>query len=73
MIVEQVVDIPANRRITLDMPQSFPVGKARISVFPVAKAETAIGEAEEDFFDEAMTAADKIIDKHIEAFKALAK
>ena len=35
MVVEQVVDLPASRRITLDLPQTFPVGKIRISVFPV--------------------------------------
>ena len=41
MVVEQVVDLPASRRIILDLPQTLPVGKVRISVFPVpAKAKT---------------------------------
>jgi len=73
MIVEQIIEIPENRRITLDLPQTLPVGKARISIFPVAKTKAVVGEFEEDSFDEAMAAADKIIAKHIEAFKALAK
>ena len=35
MVVEQVIDLPASRRVILDLPQAFPVGKIHISVFPV--------------------------------------
>ena len=73
MVVEQIIEIPENRRVTLDLPQNMPVGKARISIFPVSEAKKVVGEFEEDSFDEAIAAADKIIEKHIEAFKALAK
>ena len=75
MVVEQIVEIPENHRVTLELPQNFPAGKARISVFPVPKAKgtPVTGEFEEADFDEAMAVADEIIRKHIEAFKALAK
>jgi hypothetical protein len=32
MTIEQTVEIPANRRITLDVPPGIPEGKARISL-----------------------------------------
>jgi hypothetical protein len=32
MIVEQTVEIPANRRVFLDLPRGVPFGKARIEV-----------------------------------------
>ena len=37
MTITQTVDIPENRRITLDLPPDLPVGKARISIFPVVQ------------------------------------
>ena len=75
MLVEQIIDIPESRRVTLDLPQNLPVGKARISVFPVPemKGTPVTGEFEEASFEEAMAIGNKIIAKHIEAFKALAK
>ena len=77
MVVEQIIEVPESRRITLDLPQDLPVGKARISIFPVAestaKGTPVTGEFEEASFEEAMAVANKIIAKHIEAFKALAK
>ena len=77
MVVEQIIEVPESRRITLDLPQTLPVGKARISVFPVpevkAKGTPVTGKFEEDSLDEFVAVADKIITKHIEAFKALAK
>ena len=78
MVVEQIIEIyTESRRITLELPQNLPVGKARISIFPVpetkAKGTPVTGEFEEDSFEEAMAAADEIIEKHIEAFKAQAK
>jgi hypothetical protein len=32
MIIEQTVDIPADRRIFLDLPEDSPAGKAKITV-----------------------------------------
>ena len=35
MTIERIVDVPANRRILLDLPPELPAGKVRISFFPV--------------------------------------
>jgi hypothetical protein len=32
MIIEQIIDIPADRRIFLDLPPELPVGKAKVTV-----------------------------------------
>jgi hypothetical protein len=37
MVVEQTVDIPANRRIFLDLPMELPLGKAKITITPVVE------------------------------------
>ena len=44
MIVEQIVEIPANRRIALEVPHEVPAGKARVVIqFPVRdEAYTAV-------------------------------
>ena len=72
MTITQTIEIPADRRITIDIPQTFPVGKARISVFPVADG-IGINETKEDSHDEFAAVSDKVITKHIKAFKVLAK
>ena len=72
MTITKTIDIPANRRIILDIPQAFPVGKARISIFPAAEG-IDIGEAEEASMDEVMASGREILAKHLPAFKALAK
>jgi len=40
MIVEQIVEIPANRRITLEVPKTVPVGKTILSFTPVPVSQT---------------------------------
>jgi len=35
MVIQQIVDIPANRRIALEVPQAVPVGKNILSFTPV--------------------------------------
>jgi len=37
MTIEQTIEIPPSRRISLDLPPELPVGKARISILSVAK------------------------------------
>jgi hypothetical protein len=32
MTIEQTIEVPASRRITLDLPQELPVGKARVEL-----------------------------------------
>jgi hypothetical protein len=32
MTIEQTVEIPASRRVTFDLPSTFPVGKAKVAL-----------------------------------------
>ena len=41
MIIEQTVEIPADRRILLDLPPELPVGKAKITITPLPVKPTA--------------------------------
>ena len=42
MLVEQIVEIPANRRITLEVPREVPLGNARIIIqFPTLEEDNA--------------------------------
>jgi hypothetical protein len=41
MTIEQTVEIPANRRITLEVPRTVPVGKTILSFTPVPVSQTA--------------------------------
>jgi hypothetical protein len=34
MTIEQTIEIPASRRVFLDLPQDLPVGRAKITVTP---------------------------------------
>jgi hypothetical protein len=35
MTVEQIIDIPVDRRITLEIPQTIPIGKTILSFTPI--------------------------------------
>jgi len=41
MTVEQIVEIPANRRIALEVPRTVPIGKTILSFTPVSESRTA--------------------------------
>ena len=41
MTIEQTVEIPANRRITLEVPRTVPIGKAILSFTPVPVSQAA--------------------------------
>jgi len=41
MTVEQIVEIPANRRIALEVPRAVPIGKTILSFTPVSAPRTA--------------------------------
>jgi len=41
MTVEQIVEIPANRWIAIEVPQTVPVGKTILSYTPVSVSQTA--------------------------------
>ena len=71
----QTVDIPADRRITIEVPREVPVGRAQFEfkVIPFVKKEEK--PVSETFVstDEALASAREIITKHRPAFEALAK
>jgi hypothetical protein len=41
MTIEQTIEIPVNRRITLEVPRTVPVGKTILSFTPVSVSQTA--------------------------------
>ena len=41
MTIEQTVEIPADRRISLDLPPELPVGKAKITITSLAEMPAA--------------------------------
>ena len=71
MTITQTVDIPADYRLTIDVPREVPVGPVVLTFTPVAETESI------EFLNasatEVLTAGDKILDTHLAAFKALAK
>jgi hypothetical protein len=40
MTIEQTVDVPASRRLTLDLPPEIPVGKVILTITPAQKASS---------------------------------
>ena len=69
MTITQIVDIPASRRITV--PPEVPMGKVVLTFTPMTKTEPI--EFANATTEEVMAAGDEILDKHLAAFKALAK
>jgi hypothetical protein len=47
MTITQTVDIPANRRITLEVPREVPTGPVILSFTPASVIEKRMSEAEE--------------------------
>jgi len=41
MVVEQIIDIPANHRIILDVPKSVPEGRTILTFTPASNSNTA--------------------------------
>jgi hypothetical protein len=41
MVVEQIIDIPASRRISLEVPRAIPEGKAILRFTPVLAPDSA--------------------------------
>ena len=71
MSVTQTVEIPANRRLVIDVPREIPSGQVILTFTPIA--ETGAIEFSNASYEDVMAAGDEIIDKHIGAFKALAQ
>jgi len=47
MSVTQTVEIPANRRLTIDVPPEVPTGQAEIRFFPASAGKEKMSEAQE--------------------------
>ena len=42
MTIEQIIDIPANRRISLEVPKAIPQGKTILSFTPLSTVSTIV-------------------------------
>jgi hypothetical protein len=42
MVIQQTIEIPANHRLTIDVPQEVPAGKATITYSPEPKSGQAV-------------------------------
>ena len=71
MTITQTVDIPDDRRITIDVPLEVPVGKVLLIFKPVAEAEETVYTALSKESAVAMTA--EVIEKYRPALEELAK
>jgi len=47
MSVTQTVEIPASRRLTIDVPREVPVGRAEIRFFPILADRERMSEEQE--------------------------
>ena len=79
MTITQTVDIPADRRITVNVPREVPVGRAILTFVPVTEpaiAETAEGEETEYTIlskERAVSMTAEVIEKYRPALDDLAK
>ena len=71
MTITQTVEIPADRRIILEVPREVPTGPVILSFTPVS--ETGKIEFTDASKEDVMSAGDEILNKHLAAFEALAK
>ena len=69
MTITQTIEIPADRRITV--PPEVPTGRVVLTFTPMT--ETGPVEFVDASTEEVMAAGDEILNKHLAAFKALAK
>ena len=58
MTIEQTVEIPASRRLTLEIPEEVPVGRVRVLIqFPFREDEAVPSEAKGQINNEAFRRA----------------
>jgi len=69
MTITQTVEIPATGGRTIEIPREVPAGKVILTFTPI----TETIEYAEASNEEVMAIGDEILNKHLEAFKALAK
>ncbi|GBU28408.1 hypothetical protein R84B8_01966 [Treponema sp. R8-4-B8] len=70
MTITQTVEIPENRRLIIDVPREVPAGRTIIIFKPINELTVSETTASAD---EALNSANKILEKHLPAFKELAK
>ena len=70
MTITQTVEIPESRRVTIDIPSNYPTGRASVTIRFSVPGTTEFTDA---LTEDVMAAGDEILDKHLAAFKALAK
>jgi hypothetical protein len=47
MRITQTVEIPANHRLTIDVPPEVPTGQAKLYFFPISAGKEKMSEAQE--------------------------
>ena len=52
MTVEQIIEVPASRRIILDVPPQIPVGKVILTFTPAPAPPQGVAEATDNIVDE---------------------
>ena len=89
MTITQTVEIPADRRLVIEVPREVPTGRAMLTFTTMTEAAAEVRQSSErglhppaeadriEFADAAnedvMAAGDEILSKHLAAFKALAE
>jgi hypothetical protein len=51
MTIEQIIEIPADRRLVLDLPREIPAGRVRITFTPVAGKDDRAGQEDTPLTD----------------------
>jgi hypothetical protein len=51
MTIEQIVEIPADRRLVLDLPREIPTGRVRLTFTPVAGGDGSAGQEDTPLTD----------------------
>ena len=68
--IQQIVEIPENRRLTIEVPAEVPTGPVVLILKPATELSMSETTAS---IDEALDSARAILTKHLPAFEALAK
>ena len=71
MTITQTVEIPADRRIILEVPREVTTDSVVLTLTPVS--ETGRIDFVDAVKEDVITTGEEILDKHIAAFEALAK
>ena len=68
--IQQTVEIPENRQLTIEVPREIPTGPVVITFKPITESSVLETNASTD---EALASARGILAKHLPAFEALSK